>query len=209
MLALAACAVLAFAGHAQTQSDKLRVTILQLNDVYQTLPMDNGKSGGLARVATLRKKIMAESPNTLFLLAGDTISPSVASSVFKGEQMIAAWNSMGLDYSVLGNHEFDFGPDELLKRMKESKFVWLGSNVIDRRTNKPFGGMPPFAVRSFGGVKIGIFGLLTTDTATSSKPGPRRAIRQPGSGGERHRQETAQGRRANHHRHHSSGDERR
>ncbi len=172
MLALAACAVLAFAGHAQTQSDKLRVTILQLNDVYQTLPMDNGKSGGLARVATLRKKIMAESPNTLFLLAGDTISPSVASSVFKGEQMIAAWNSMGLDYSVLGNHEFDFGPDELLKRMKESKFVWLGSNVIDRRTNKPFGGMPPFAVRSFGGVKIGIFGLLTTDTATSSKPGP-------------------------------------
>ncbi|MGE0126789.1 MAG: bifunctional UDP-sugar hydrolase/5'-nucleotidase [Blastocatellales bacterium] len=172
VLALVAGIALVFSVHAQTQPDRLRVTILQLNDVYQTLPMDNGKSGGLARVATLRKKIMAESPNTLFLLAGDTISPSVASSVFKGEQMIAAWNAMGLDYSVLGNHEFDFGPDVLLARMKESKFVWLGSNVIDRRTNKPFGGMPSYVIRDFGGVRVGLFGLLTPDTATSSKPGP-------------------------------------
>jgi 5'-nucleotidase len=135
------------------------------------MPMDGGKSGGLARVATLREKVVTESPNTLFLLAGDTISPSVASTVFKGEQMIAAWNALGLDYAALGNHEFDFGPDTLLARMKESKFVWLGSNVIDRRTNKPFGGTPPYVVRKFNGVKIGLFGLLTPDTATSSKPG--------------------------------------
>ena len=166
---------LTFSVHAQTRPHserKLRITLLQLNDVYQTEPMDKGKSGGLARVATLRKKIMAESPNTLFLLAGDTISPSVASTVFKGEQMIAAWNALGLDYAALGNHEFDFGPDTLLARMKESSFVWLGSNVIDRRTGKPFGGTPPYVIRKFGGVKVGLFGLLTTDTATSSKPGP-------------------------------------
>jgi len=166
---------LTFSVHAQTQPNserKLRITILQLNDVYQTAPMDKGKSGGLARVATLRKKIMAESPNALFLLAGDTISPSVASTVFKGEQMIAAWNALGLDYSALGNHEFDFGPDVLLARMKESKFVWLGANVIDRRTGKPFGGTPPYVIRKFGGVKVGLFGLLTTYTTTSSKPGP-------------------------------------
>jgi 5'-nucleotidase len=109
-------------------------------------------------------------------LSGDTISPSVASSVFKGEQMIAAWNALGLDYAVLGNHEFDYGNDILLQRMKESKFVWLGSNVIERgpgrNAGKPFNRMPPFVIRRFNGVKIGIFGLLTIDTATSSKPGP-------------------------------------
>jgi 5'-nucleotidase len=167
-------AALTFSAHAQTQPNngrKLRITILQLNDVYQSAPMEKGKSGGLARVATMRKKIMAESPNTLFLLAGDTISPSVSSSVFKGEQMIAAWNALGLDYAALGNHEFDFGPETLLARMKESKFVWLGSNVIDRRTGKTFGGTPPYAIRKFGGVKVGLFGLLTPDTATGSKPG--------------------------------------
>ena len=172
-LTLTSALVLAPPVYAQapTQPDGLRVTILQLNDVYQTTPTDGGKSGGLARVATLREKIVAESPNTLFLLAGDTISPSVASTVFKGEQMIAAWNALGLDYAVLGNHEFDFGPDTLLARIKESKFVWLGSNVIDRRTNKPFGGTPPYVIRKFDGVKIGLFGLLTPDTATGSKPG--------------------------------------
>ena len=158
---------------AQKQSARtVRVTILQLNDVYQLSPVDRGKNAGLARVATLRKKIIAESPNTLFLLGGDTISPSVASSVFRGAQMIATWNAVGLDYAVLGNHEFDFGNEVLLERMKESKFVWLGSNVIDRQTGKPFNNMPPYVIRKFGGVKVGLFGLLTTDTATSSKPGP-------------------------------------
>jgi 5'-nucleotidase len=86
--------------------------------------------------------------------------------------MIAAWNASGLDYACLGNHEFDFGNDVLLARMKESKFVWLGSNVIDRNTGKPFNGMPRYIIRKIGGVKIGLFGLLTTDTQTSSKPGP-------------------------------------
>jgi 5'-nucleotidase len=148
-----------------------RITLLQVNDVYQTAALDDGKNAGLARVATLRKKVLAENPNTLFLLAGDTISPSVASTIFKGQQMIAAWNAVGLDYACLGNHEFDFGPDVLIERMKESKFGWLGSNVIDRRTNRPFNGMPRYVIRKVGGIKVGLLGLLTTDTATSSKPG--------------------------------------
>lgn len=177
VLSLIAVLLTGSAPGAQTKSPRpvprpVRLTILQLNDVYQAMPIDRGKSSGLARVATLRKQIMRDSPHTLFLLAGDTLSPSVASSVFKGEQMVAAWNAIGLDYSVLGNHEFDFGPDLLLQRMKESKFVWLGSNVIDRRTNKPFGGMPEYIIREFDGVKVGLLGLLTTDTETSSKPGP-------------------------------------
>jgi len=40
-------------------------------------------------------------------------------------QMIDAWNTAGLDYATFGNHEFDFGPDVLKERMKESKFGWL------------------------------------------------------------------------------------
>lgn len=177
LMAPLALSTLAFVASIQAQPQRkterqTRITLLQLNDVYQIAPMDNGKSGGLARVSSLKKKIIAESPNTLFLLAGDTISPSVASSVFKGEQMIEVWNTLGLDYAVLGNHEFDFGPDLLLARMKESKFIWLGANAIDRRTGKPFGGTPSYVIRKIGGVKIGLFGLLTPSTATNSKPGP-------------------------------------
>ena len=59
---------------------------------------------------------------SLLLMSGDTISPSVESITYKGQQMIEAWNMIGLDYATFGNHEFDFGPDVLRERMRESKF---------------------------------------------------------------------------------------
>ena len=95
---------------AQEKPDcTVRVSLLQVNDVYQFAPVDQGKRGGLARLVTLREQIRKESPHTLFLLAGDTISPSVESITYKGAQMIDAWNAVGLDYATFGNHEFDFG----------------------------------------------------------------------------------------------------
>lgn len=150
----------------------VRVTLLQVNDVYQFLPVERGREGGLARVSTLRKEIMKESPNTLFLLSGDTISPSVESITYRGRQMIDAWNQIGLDYSVFGNHEFDFGPAELRERISESKFKWLGANVIDKKTGRPFADAPPFVIREFQGVKVGLFGVTLPETKTTSSPGP-------------------------------------
>jgi len=157
----------------------VKVTLLQVNDVYQFAPVDQGKSGGLGRVLTLRKAIQQENPNTLLLMAGDTISPSVESITYKGAQMIEAWNAIGLDYATYGNHEFDFGPDVLAQRVKESKFGWTAANVIDKRTNQPFGGATRFVVRQFGGVKIGIFGLVLPETKITSRPGDNVEFRNP------------------------------
>lgn len=158
---------------AQLAADcTIRITLLQVNDVYQFAPVDRGTRGGLARVMTLRKEIQKESPHTLFLFAGDTISPSVESITYKGAQMIDSWNTVGLDYATFGNHEFDFGPEVLLARMKESRFPWIAANVIDKKTGKPFGGAESFVIREFDGVKIGIFGLVLPETKTTSRPGP-------------------------------------
>ena len=172
-LALALMLFLTFSATAQTTPERtVRITLLQLNDVYQISAVDKGTRGGLARVATLRKKVMEESPNTLFLLGGDTIAPSVASNIFKGQQMIAVWNMIGLDFSVLGNHEFDFGPEVLRERIKESRFTWLATNVIDKKSGKPFADTPAYVIREIGGVKLGFFGLLTPETAEFSSVGP-------------------------------------
>jgi 5'-nucleotidase len=158
---------------AQQKPDcTVRVTILQVNDVYQFAPVDLGTRGGLARLLTLKKEIEKQSPNTLFMLSGDTISPSVESITYKGAQMIDAWNTAQLDYSTFGNHEFDFGPDVLRQRMKESKFKWIVANVIDKKTGKPFGDAPAYVIREFDGVKVGIFGLTLEETQITSKPGP-------------------------------------
>lgn len=165
--------VAAVASFAQKKEEcATRITLLQVNDVYQFAPVDRGTRGGIARVLTLKKQIQKDSPNTLFLFSGDTISPSVESITYKGAQMIEAWNVAGLDYATFGNHEFDFGPDVLRERIKESRFGWLAANVIDKKTGKPFGGVAPFVIREFDGVKIGIFGLVLPETKTTSRPGP-------------------------------------
>lgn len=158
-----------FAVNAQKKEDCLvKVTFLHVNDVYQFMPVDGGTKGGLARLLTLKKKYVAENPNTIFTLGGDTISPSVESRTYKGAQMIDAWNAIGIDYSVFGNHEFDFKTPDLLARMKESKFQWLGANLIDKKTNKIFADTLPYIIREIGGVKVGIIGFLLPETKQTS-----------------------------------------
>jgi len=146
----------------------VKVTFLHVNDVYQFIPVEGGKRGGLARLLTLKKAALAENPNTIFTLGGDTLSPSVETLTYKGKQMIDAWNAVGLDYAVFGNHEFDIKTPELLKRIKESKFTWLGANIVDTKSGKIFGDTPEFVIREYNGVKIGIIGLLLPEAKETS-----------------------------------------
>jgi 5'-nucleotidase / UDP-sugar diphosphatase len=141
------------------------LTILQINDVYSTLPVAD--QGGLARIATLKQNLAAAGRTPLLVLAGDFLSPSVASNTFKGEQMIAALNAAGLDLATLGNHEFDFGVDVLIQRMREARWQWVVSNVIDTDTGQPIGGALPYLVRTFGTLKVGFLGFCLTTTEIS------------------------------------------
>jgi len=164
---LAACASLR-AGDAGL----VRITLLQINDVYVLGPVDGGHRGGMARLATLVHQARRENPNTVFVLAGDTLSPSVESRVLRGAQMVAALNAIGLDLATFGNHEFDFGPGVLRERIAESRFVWLSSNVVDRPSGRPFGDAAPDLLLTFDGVLVGFLGLTTPETASVSSPGP-------------------------------------
>jgi 2',3'-cyclic-nucleotide 2'-phosphodiesterase (5'-nucleotidase family) len=135
------------------------LTILQINDVYSTVPIAG--RGGLARVAGLKQALTKAGRTPLLILAGDFLSPSVASSVFKGEQMVAALNAAGLDIATFGNHEFDFGLDVLRQRIAESKWTWVVSNVTDR-AGRPIAGTVPYLVRTYGGLRVGFLGLCLT-----------------------------------------------
>ena len=112
-----------------------QVTLLQINDVYEIAPLEKGKVGGLARVATLDKTLLAANPNTRMVLAGDFLSPSVIGTVkikgerVRGEHMVDMLNKIGLDLAVFGNHEFDIGGPALQARINESQFEWISGNV--------------------------------------------------------------------------------
>jgi 2',3'-cyclic-nucleotide 2'-phosphodiesterase (5'-nucleotidase family) len=177
LLLLAACAA-PLRSLGPLPEPEVRLTLLLLNDVYTLEPVDGGRRGGFARLATLVKRIRQENPATLLVLAGDVISPSVASTLLRGEQMIGGLNALGLDLATFGNHEFDFGPAVLIERMRESQFTWLSANVLDRRSGRPFGGAESEVVLTLGGVRLGVFGLTTPETVKTSSPGPDVEIRE-------------------------------
>lgn len=132
----------------------IEVVFLQLNDVYEISPLSDG-TGGLARVATLRKELLAKNPNTITVLSGDFISPSVIGTLkhegqrIRGKQMVDAMNTLGVEWVVFGNHEFDYDQADLQNRLNESNFQWLGANV---RMKTPDGEKPFYKVKS--GVEI-------------------------------------------------------
>ncbi len=114
----------------------LEFQILQMNDVYEISPTASDNIGGLARVATIRKELLAKNPNTFTVLAGDFISPSVIGTLkfegkrIKGKQMVETLNTLGLDWVVFGNHEFDYDDlSDLQARLDESKFTWFSANA--------------------------------------------------------------------------------
>ena len=159
-------------GAPAADGDLVRLTFLQVNDHYVLGPVDGGRRGGMARLATLVREVKRENPNTVFAIGGDFLSPSVESTFLQGAQMVAALNAAGLDFATFGNHEFDFGPAVLVERMKESRFRWLSANVVDRRSGRPFGGASPETLMTLGGLRVGFFGLTMVDAARTSRPGP-------------------------------------
>ncbi len=118
-----------------TDDQKIEIVLLQINDVYEIAPLQAGTVGGMARVATLKKDLLRQNPNTLAIHAGDFLYPSlIATMKYEGEringrQMIDAMNAAKIDLATFGNHEFDLKEKDLQKRLNESTFDWVSSNV--------------------------------------------------------------------------------
>ena len=133
----------------KSAENKIEISILHVNDVYEISPLEGGKVGGMARLATLKKELTRKNPNTLTILAGDFLNPALISTFkhegksIKGKQMVEAMNAVGFDWVGLGNHEFDLDEEDLQKRINESNFNWLASNVLQNKKGElePFGKM--------------------------------------------------------------------
>ncbi len=119
-------------------------TILQFNDVYEITPVEGGRSGGLARVAALRQRLLAADPNTLTVIAGDFFGPSALGTArvdgqrLNGRQMVAVLNAVGVDVAALGNHEFDVSEADFRARLAESRFPYVSANVAPPAGSEPY-----------------------------------------------------------------------
>ena len=94
-----------------TDTTACSLRIISINDVYL---LDN-----FARLSTLIKELRTE--NTITLLAGDFLGPSLLGSLDKGRGMVATMNLTPISHVCFGNHEADYGVDELISRIKVSQ----------------------------------------------------------------------------------------
>lgn len=170
MLSVSASAVLA-QDAAAPAPETINVTILGASDMDSFDTGVDGPRGGYARLNAVVKAEKAANPNTLYLYAGDLISPSLLSGIDKGKNAIELVNMAPFDVATPGNHEFDFGPDVFMERAGKSSFAWTAVNIRGADGNPIDGlGSEP-VIKDIAGVKIAVIPAVTDETPVLATPG--------------------------------------
>lgn len=141
------------------------MTILHFNDVYNVAPREKEPVGGVARFVTRVRELKAESvargeEEAVVLFSGDAFNPSMTSTTTFGKHMVPALNAIGIHTACYGNHDFDFGVDNLISMASSNNFPWLISNVTDKKTGRPLAEGLTTRMLDFHGRKIGLIGLV-------------------------------------------------
>lgn len=151
--------------HAQ-QSKTL--TILHTNDVHSRIeplpenlpdPITAG-NGGFLRIAAYVNEVRKETPNLLIFDCGDFSQGTPYYNLFKGEVEISLMNVIGYNAGTIGNHEFDFGLDNLARIFQLANFPIVCANY-DFTGTALEGIVKPYIIIEKNGLKVGVFGLGT------------------------------------------------
>lgn len=195
--ALSACAV------TTAPSSPVSIKIVGFNDYHGNLesPGTFGTNtsvpsaqrpavGGAEYLAAYVARMRAANPNTVVVGAGDFIGATpLISSLFFDEPAVETLNHIGVEFSAVGNHEFDKGKDEL-RRLQNggcrlsngapdanscrgygsaapgsfdgAKFRWLSANVVETATGKTL--LPAYGIKTFGKVKVAFIGMTLKGT---------------------------------------------
>ncbi|MEM7442275.1 MAG: 5'-nucleotidase C-terminal domain-containing protein [Pseudomonadota bacterium] len=150
-------------------AEPLHLRIVHFNDIDRM--GDDDGAGGLAKLATVIAEAREGADNLLVTHGGDTISPSILASIDEGAHFIDLLNQLDIDVMVLGNHEYDFGPEVMMQRVAEAQFPVVSANSVN-----PDGSIPEGVLANttfdYGDWTIGVFGLTTPSTVDRASPAP-------------------------------------
>ena len=152
----------AWAEDPVTQDLAGKTVILHTNDVH-------GAIQDYAKVAALKADYQKRGADVYLVDAGDFSQGSVYVSLNKGADAVTMLNAVCYDYVTLGNHEFDYGAQQLADNLKNANFDILCSNVLDA-DGDPAADEAVTSEVEGSGLKIGFFGLATPETKTKANP---------------------------------------
>ncbi|XP_039981035.1 5'-nucleotidase-like [Xiphias gladius] len=161
------------------------LVLLHTNDVHARVEETTGHSGkclnssqcfaGVARRATMIKRIRSTESNVLLLDAGDQFQGTVWFNYYKGAEAAHFMNKLRYDAMAFGNHEFDNGVEGLMKPfMEEIRCPVLSANIKPDETLAPTFGKSylPYKILTVGDQKVGVVGYTSRETPALSRPGP-------------------------------------
>jgi 5'-nucleotidase len=140
------------------------ITILHTNDTHSQIDpiLDNDKTyggkGGVARRATLVKRVRKENPNTLLIDAGDVCQGTPYFNFYRGEVEYKAMSLIGYDAGTIGNHEFDNGVESLARALTFATFDIVSTNY-DLQGSALESKVKTHLVKEVAGIRVGLFGL--------------------------------------------------
>ena len=143
-----------------------QLVILHTNDTHSAIfpinpqlpdTMKAGRGGFLRRI-TMLKEERAKHPDLLYFDSGDFFQGSAYFTMFKGEVEVGLMNQMGIDASTIGNHEFDFGLENMAEMFRKATFPILCANY-DFTGTVMEGVTKPWIIIKRNGVKIGVFAV--------------------------------------------------
>jgi 2',3'-cyclic-nucleotide 2'-phosphodiesterase (5'-nucleotidase family) len=138
----------------------------QLEQTTTTIDGRNVGVGGAAQLGTLFDEELAQLPGEGLLLAsGDNVGASPANSgLLEDMPAIDVQNAWGLDATSLGNHEFDYGVERLLKHIERATYPFLATNVVETATGQLPSWLEPSKVFTVNGVRVGVIGAELKET---------------------------------------------
>ena len=154
----------------ETAPNRVHITVLGSTDLHGNIyPIDyytdKADNRGLAKIATLIKRVRSENPNSVLIDSGDTIQGTPLQYYHNKKNntprdaMMLVMSSLHYDSMTVGNHEYNFGLKVLEKARSEADFPWLSANSYDKGTEKTH--YKPYIVKEVSGVRVGILGLTT------------------------------------------------
>jgi 5'-nucleotidase len=194
-------AAFSFIVQSGARADEIKLKIIAFNDFHGNLQSPgkfranaqspNVEAGGVDFLAGYVQHLKSENPNNVVVAGGDLIGASpLVSSIFHDQDTVEMMDRLGLEFSAVGNHEFDKGKKELWRiqhggcfkpdgktcedladpsaRFRGAKFRYLAANVFDTSTGKNF--FPGYGVKTYGGVKVVFIGLTLKGTTTLVAP---------------------------------------
>jgi 2',3'-cyclic-nucleotide 2'-phosphodiesterase (5'-nucleotidase family) len=170
ILAALLLAAAAFTSSAPAGAAGHDLVIYHTNDVHGYAFAERGPEGRLIRIGYDRLKALVDadpSPHKLLLDAGDVLHGQAFATARRGELMGVILSLAGYDALAAGNHDFDYGYKRLLEISARYRLNFLAANVLQKNRGAI---LPPYGLHWWSDLKVGIFGLTTPGTRTSTDP---------------------------------------